>query len=75
MALCLIQTLINMCMALIGRYIVRYRVPSNAKFEGGKLDEWLAICQSFPCKPLSLNVSPLEPMINSSKFYLSKFCE
>ena len=32
-------------------------------------DEWLAICQIFPYKPLSLNVSPLKPTINLSKFH------
>ena len=37
-------------------------------------DEWLVICQSFPYKPLSLNVSPLKPTINLSKFFLVKFC-
>ena len=31
-------------------------------------DEWLVIPQSFPYKPLSLNVSPRKPTINSSKF-------
>ena len=30
-------------------------------------DEWLAIWQSFPYKPLSLNVSPLKPTINLSR--------
>ena len=31
-------------------------------------DEWLAIRKSFPYKPLSLNISPLNAIINSSKF-------
>ena len=44
------------------------------------LDEWLAIHKSFPYKPLSLNVSPLKPTINSSKLFIrqsispSNFC-
>ena len=33
-----------------------------------KFDEWLAIRQSFPYKSLSLNVSPMKPTINLSKF-------
>ena len=45
------------------------------KFDGGNFDKWLAICQSFPYKPLSLNVSPLKPMINLSKFYWSNSWE
>ena len=32
-------------------------------------DEWLAICQNFPYQPLSLNVSPLKPTINSSQSF------
>ena len=41
-----------------------------------KFDEWLwlAIHLSFPYKPLSLNVSPFQPMINLSKCCLSNFC-
>ena len=38
-------------------------------------NEWLAIRQTFPYKPLSLNVSPMKPTINLSKFYSSNFCE
>ena len=34
-----------------------------------QFDEWLAFCQSFPYKPLSLNVSPLKHTINLSKFF------
>ena len=48
-----------------------YHIIIAQKFDGGKFDEWLGICQSFPYKPLSLN----EHTINSSKFYLSNFCE
>ena len=40
-----------------------------------EFDEWLVIRQSFPYKPLSLNVSSLKATINSSKFYSSNFCE
>ena len=36
-------------------------------------DEWVAICQSFPYRSLSLNVSPLKPTVNSSKFLPVKF--
>ena len=36
-----------------------------------EFDEWLAIRQSFPYKPLSLNVSSLKTTINLSKFYSS----
>ena len=36
-------------------------------------DEWLAIHQNFTCKPLSLNVSPLKPMINLSRFTRQNF--
>ena len=39
-----------------------------------EFNEWLAIRQSFPYKPLSLNVSPLKPTNNLSQFSLSKFC-
>ena len=35
------------------------------KFDGGKLDEWLAICQKFF---LSIFFSPLKPTINLSDF-------
>ena len=31
------------------------------KYTIGHFDEWLAIHQVFPYKPLSLNVSPLKP--------------
>ena len=36
-----------------------------------EFDEWLAICQSFPYKPSSLNTSLLKPTSYSSKFCLS----
>ena len=54
-----------------------YRIAQ--KFDSGNFDdifdEWLVIRQSLPYKPLSLNVSPMKPTINSSKFYSSNFCE
>ena len=39
-----------------------------------KFDEWLAIHQSFTCKPLSLNISPLfETHYQFVKVLLVKF--
>ena len=38
-----------------------------------EFDKWLAIRQSSPYKSLSLNVSPLKPTINLSKFSCQPF--
>ena len=47
-----------------------YHIAQSLMVENfDEFDEWLAICQSFPYQPLSLNVFPLKSTINSSQSF------
>ena len=52
-------------MLYVNVIILLYHITQ--KFDGGKLSS--GVRQSFSYKSLSLNVSPMKPTINSSKFF------
>ena len=70
----LIQAFVCYCIAVTLKSLCKrcYLKPKYTT-NGGKLDEWLAICQNFPYRSSSLNASPLKPISNLLKFCLPKF--